>query len=103
MSKHLNGCMCHRCSNHHHFPALPKAKSSFAAPDGSVRAEDLVMLIRRLCRVVARHDANNTVRDQALDYLHRHNLGGSPLKGKAPNAKLKDAASVASGEAGVTD
>lgn len=54
-------------------------------PDGSARTEDLAMLIRRLCRVVARHEANNTVRAQALDYLHRKGLGGSPLKGQAPN------------------
>jgi hypothetical protein len=41
---------------------------------------DTAMLIRRLCRVIAKHDPNNTVREQALDYLHRHDLGGSPLK-----------------------
>jgi len=45
------------------------------------RAEDMAMLIRRLCRVVARHDANNLIRKLALDYLHRKGLGGSPLKG----------------------
>ena len=57
-----------------------RAPSSFAAPHGSARAEDMAMLIRRLCRVVGKHDANNTVRAQALDYLHRKGLGGSPLK-----------------------
>lgn len=62
-----------------------ETKPSSAPRSGSARTEDLAMLIRRLCRVIARHDANNTVRDQALDYLHRHNLGGSPLRGKAPN------------------
>lgn len=46
------------------------------------QAEDMAMLIRRLCRVVARHDANNTVRAQALDYLHRKGFGGTPLKTK---------------------
>lgn len=61
------------------------AESELAAPTGSARTEDLAMLIRRLCRVVARHDANNTVRAQALDYLHRKGLGGSPLKENAPN------------------
>lgn len=59
--------------------------SPFAPADGSARIEDLAMLIRRLCRVVARHDANNTVRAQALDYLHRKGLGGSPLREQAPN------------------
>lgn len=62
------------------------ANGGSAEARGSALAEDMAMLIRRLCRVVARHDANNTVRGQALDYLHRHNLGGSPLKGKAPNS-----------------
>jgi hypothetical protein len=57
--------------------------AELAAAPCSARTEDLVMLIRRLCRVVALHDANNTVRAQALDYLHRKGLGGSPLK--APN------------------
>lgn len=64
------------------------SEGSLAAPAGSARTEDLAMLIRRLCRVVARHDANNTVRAQALDYLHRKGLGGSPLRGKAPNDKI---------------
>lgn len=48
------------------------------------------MLIRRLCRVVARHDANNTVRAQALDYLHLKGLGGSPLKSVAVPLGLRD-------------
>lgn len=59
-------------------------------PDGSARIEDLVMLIRRLCRVVAKHDANNGIRAQALDYLHRHNLGGSPLKDESLNVRISD-------------
>ena len=62
--------------------------SPFAPADGSARTEDLAMLIRRLCRVVAKHDANNTVRAQALDYLHRKGLGGSPLKEQAPNNRV---------------
>ena len=41
---------------------------------------DLALLVRRLCRIVAKHDANNQTRAQALDYLHRKGLGGSPLK-----------------------
>lgn len=64
------------------------AEQPSAPADGSARTEDMVMLIRRLCRVVARHDANNTVRAQALDYLHRKGLGGSPLRENAPNDKL---------------
>jgi len=52
---------------------------------GSARADDMALLIRRLCRVVAKHDANNTIRAQALDYLHRKGLGGSPLREQAPN------------------
>lgn len=47
------------------------------------RIEDTAMLIRRLCREIAKHDAHNGIRAKALDYLHRHNLGGSPLKGEA--------------------
>jgi len=46
----------------------------------SALVADLAMLISRLCCAVARYDANNTVRAQALDYLHRKGLGGSPLK-----------------------
>jgi hypothetical protein len=64
-------------------PSDPPVRST----ECSARTEDLAMLIRRLCRVVARHDANNTVRAQALDYLHRKGLGGSPLKENAPNEK----------------
>jgi hypothetical protein len=47
-------------------------------------AADLAMLIRRLCRVVAKYDANNAVRAVALDFLHRKGLEGSPLKGAKP-------------------
>jgi hypothetical protein len=50
------------------------------ASEDSARIEDMAMLIRRLCRVVGRFDANNSVRERALDYLHRKGLGGSPIK-----------------------
>ena len=81
---------CKKCVSYHETRACDEtptdqAGSELASPSGSVRTEDLVMLIRRLCRVVARHDANNTVRTQALDYLQRKGLGGSPLKENAPN------------------
>jgi len=42
---------------------------------------DMAILIRRLCRVITKHDAHNTVRAGALDFLHRKGFGGSPLKG----------------------
>jgi hypothetical protein len=45
-----------------------------------MQVDDMAVLMRRLCRVVARYEANNTVRAQALDYLHRKGLGGSPLR-----------------------
>lgn len=57
---------------------LQNAKEQLQAAERCV--EDTSILIRRLCRVVAKHDANNTVRERALDYLHRKGLGGSPLK-----------------------
>lgn len=62
-------------------------KDSATIDSDLVRTEDLVLLIRRLCRVVARHDANNTVRIQALDYLCRKGFGGSPLKWNGDKCK----------------
>ena len=62
----------------------------FAPADGSARADDMALLIRRLCRVVAKHDASNTIRAQALDYLHRKGLGGSPLREQAPNEPMSE-------------
>lgn len=42
MSEHLKGCMCHLCSKHHHFPAVKKPESSFAAPTGSTPVEQRI-------------------------------------------------------------
>lgn len=44
-----------------------------------LQTRDLAVLVRRLCRVVARHDPNNVVRAEALDCLHRKGFGGSSL------------------------
>lgn len=49
--------------------------------DAKIKNElDMAILIRRLCRMIAKYDAHNTVRSEALDFLHRKGLGGSPLK-----------------------
>ena len=42
--------------------------------------DNLAMLVRRLVRVVTRHDNGNTVANQALDYLKRKELLGSPIR-----------------------
>lgn len=42
--------------------------------------DNLAILVRRLVRVVTKEDNGNTVANQALDYLQRKELFGSPIR-----------------------
>lgn len=42
--------------------------------------DDLSVLVKRLVREVKKYDYNNELSSQAMDYLSRNNLAGSPLR-----------------------
>jgi hypothetical protein len=67
-----------------------QAPSELSPAQCSAMEENMAMLIRRLCRVIAKHDPNNTVRERALNFLYLNGLGGSPLRGQSLNTKLTD-------------
>jgi len=54
------------------------------SPD--VRADDLAMLVRKLVQHVP---DDKQIKAQAVDYLNRYGLGGSPLRGAAPDPQAQ--------------
>lgn len=57
------------------------AEKSLAADQLLDIQENLVMLIRRLCRALEKKDPGNKVANQAMGYLQRKNLvNSSPLR-----------------------
>lgn len=47
------------------------------------RVEDLAALVRRLAHALDKPSGNTLLARQALDYLKRHGLQGSPLRDRA--------------------
>jgi hypothetical protein len=45
------------------------------------KAEDMALLVARLARALHRADPDHALPDRAEDYLRRHGLGGSLLRG----------------------
>lgn len=51
-----------------------------------VRTDDLAMLCQRLARALRKSAPDNELPEKAMDYLQRHGLQGSPLRGEARDA-----------------
>lgn len=49
-----------------------------------VLVDDLAMLVRQLVHSLRKHSPDNTTAARAVDYLKRHELQGSPLRGLSP-------------------
>jgi len=47
-----------------------------------VQVNDLAMLTRRLVYALRKANPGHALSNQAMDYLTRHNLQGSPLRGE---------------------
>jgi hypothetical protein len=59
---------------------LARLPAEQAAPSRDGRLDDMAALIRRLVLALRRSAPGNALSDQALDYLHRKGLQGSPLR-----------------------
>jgi hypothetical protein len=53
--------------------------------DNSSKVDELAMLVRRLVQSLRKAAPGNELADQALDYLKRHRLTGTFLRGDVPN------------------
>lgn len=76
-------CICTDCAKTHSVLTSPKgeaARSAVPAQAGAAEVDDLAALVARLVRALRKAAPSHDLPEQAMDYLRRKDLLGSPLR-----------------------